>query len=194
MTDDSKNAKVIIKKKKFKYNIQLFFFQTLLKTIVDRFQRSLYDDIYIPLYPKEIIALGSSRSSSNNSAITATEFFFRQYWTCVKLLGNITFWSQILSLKTILDLSIDGLLNRYIILALEQMDLTSNEMITRCLLLAKCFPIKQWFDNNKTIVNDQLTDTTLPALEKFCLFLSQLAQIYSTQIFSANEKDKKIFK
>jgi len=194
MTDDSKTVKVIIKKQNLKHTFQLSFFQDLLKSIVDRLQRSLDDDIYIPLYPKEIIALGSSRSSSNNSAIVATEFFFRQYWTCVKLLGNITSWSQILSLKTILDLSIDGLLNRYIILALEQMDLTSHEMITRCLLLAKCFPIKQWFDNNKTILNDQLTDTTLPALEKFCSFLNQLAQIYSTQIFSANDKDKKIFK
>jgi len=99
-----------------------------------------------------------------------------------------------MSLKSMLDLSIDGLLNRYIILALEQMDLTSNEMITRCLVLAKCFPIKQWFDNNKTILNDQLPDTTLPALEKFCLFLNQLAQTYSTQFFSANDKEKKIFK
>ncbi|CAF1071444.1 unnamed protein product [Adineta steineri] len=176
MTDDSKNVK------------------TLLKSIVDRLQRSLDDDIYIPLYPKEIIALGSSRISSNNSAIIATEFFFRQYWTCVKLLGNITLWSQILSLKTILDLSIDGLLNRYILLALKQMDLTSNEMITRCLVLAKCFPIKQWFDNNKTILNNQLNDTTLPALENFCLFLKQLTQEYSTLIFSANDKDKKMYK
>jgi GC-rich sequence DNA-binding factor len=146
------------------------------------------------LYPKEIIAIGSSRSSSNNSAIMATEFFFRQYWTCVKLLGNITLWSQILSLKTILDLSIDGLLNRYILLALEQMDLTSNEMITRCLLLAKCFPIKQWFDNNQNLLNDQLTNTTLPALEKFCSFLNLLAQMHSSQILSANDKEKKIFK
>ncbi|CAF3471526.1 unnamed protein product [Rotaria sp. Silwood1] len=176
MTDDSKNV------------------QNLLKAIVDRLQRSLDDDIYIPLYPKEIIALGSSRTSSNNSAIMATEFFFRQYWTCVKLLGNITLWSQILSLKTILDLSIDGLLNRYILVSLKNMDLISNEMITRCLLLAKCFPIKQWFDNNKTILQNQLTDTTLPALENFCLFLKQLAQEYSTQIFSANDKDKKIYK
>ncbi|CAF2900493.1 unnamed protein product [Rotaria sp. Silwood2] len=176
MTDDSKNV------------------QNLLKAIVDRLQRSLDDDIYIPLYPKEIIALGSSRTSSNNSAIIATEFFFRQYWICVKLLGNITLWSQILSLKAILDLSIDGLLNRYILVALKNMDLTSNEMITRCLLLAKCFPIKQWFDNNKIILQNQLADTTLPALENFCLFLKQLAQEYSTQIFSANDKDIKMYK
>lgn len=168
--------------------------QVLLKSIVDRLQRSLDDDIYIPLYPKEIIALGSSRTSSNNSATIATEFFFRQYWTCVKLLGNVTSWSQILSLKTILDLSIDGLLNRYIIVALKTMDLTSNEMITRCLVLAKCFPIKEWFDNNKTLLDDQLANTTLPALENFCSFLQQLAREYSTQIFSANEKDKKMYK
>ncbi|CAF0803393.1 unnamed protein product [Adineta ricciae] len=168
--------------------------QTLLKATVDRLQRSLDDDIYIPLYPKEIIALGSSRTSSNSSAIAATEFFFRQYWTCVKLLENITSWSQVLSLKTILDLSIDGLLNRYILLALKQMDLTSNEMITRCLLLAKCFPIKQWIDNNKTLLADQMNDTTLPALENFCSFLNQMAQEYSALVFSANEKDAKVYK
>ncbi len=113
----------------------------------------------------------------------------------MKLLGNITLWSQILSLKTILDLSIDGLLNRYILLALKQMDLTSNEMTTRCLLLAKCFPIKQWFDNNKILLNEQLNaNTTLPALENFCSFLKQLTQEYSTEFFSANEKDKKMYK
>lgn len=167
----------------------------MLQALVDRLQRSLDDDIYIPIYPKEIIAMGSSKSSSNNSAIGATEFFFRQYWTSVKLLGNLTLWSSILSLKTILDLSIDGLLNRYIILALEQMDLTSNDMITRCLRLAKCFPIKQWFDNNPNLVNEQQSnDTTLPALERFCTFLNLLAQVQSSQIFTANDKDKKIFK
>ncbi|UJR25042.1 hypothetical protein I4U23_006402 [Adineta vaga] len=176
MTDDSKTV------------------QVLLKSIADRLQRSIDDDIYIPLYPKEIIALGSSRTSSNNSAIVATEFFFRQYWTCVKLLGNITIWSQILSLKTILDLSVDGLLNRYILLALKQMDIPSNEMITRCLLLAKCFPIKQWIDNNTTLLANQMKDTTLPALENFCSFLKQMAKEYSTLVFSANEKDAKMYK
>ena len=74
------------------------------------------------------------------------------------------------------------------------MDLTSSEMITRCLFLAKCFPIKQWFDTNQSILNNQLADTTLPALENFCAFLHQLAQEYSNQYFSANEKDKKMYK
>jgi GC-rich sequence DNA-binding factor len=173
---------------------QVRVLKNLLKAIVDRIQRSLDDDVYIPIYPKEIIAIGSSKTSSNNSAVIATEFFFRQHWTCVKLLGNITRWSQCLALKTILDLSIDGLLNRYILLALRQMDLTSTEMITRCLFLAKCFPIKQWLDSNKTMLNDPLTTGTLPALEHFCSFLNQLAQEYSNQYFSANDKDKKMYK
>jgi len=177
MTDDSKTV------------------QTLLQSIVERIQRSLDDDIYIPLYPKEILSIGSSKSSTNTSARIATEYFFRQYWTCVKLLGNITQWSQILSLKTVLDLSIDGLLNRYILSSIEQMDLTSNEMITRCLFLAKCFPVQQWLDQNKKLLHEQYNDnTTLPALEKFCALLNRIAQINATQIFDANDKDKKIYK
>ncbi len=140
-----------------------------------------------------MIALGStsSNTSSNRSASIATEFFFRQYWTCVKLLGNITAWSQILSLKTILDLSVDGLLNRYILLALKQMDLTSSEMTTRCLLLAKCFPIKQWFDSGH--IDDQQS-STLPALENFCQFLNELAREYAAQTLGANDQEKKMYK
>lgn len=130
--------------------------------------------------------MGSAKSSTNSSAIGASDYFFRQYWNCVKLMENILLWSNILSLKTEIDLAIDGLFNRYILSALRQMDLKSNEMLTRCFYLVQTFPIEKWIDTSTQ-------STTLPALEHFCSFLNQLAGEYSEQYFISNDKEKKIF-
>ncbi|CAF0845968.1 unnamed protein product [Didymodactylos carnosus] len=157
--------------------------QTLLKAIIDRLRQSLDDDIYIPIYPKQII---SATTSSNRSVSGASQFFYRQYWTCVNLLGNILCWSNLLSIKTLCDLSIDGLLNRYILLALQSMDIETTDMTIKCAYIAKCFP-KVWFNNIQT-------NSTLPALETFCRYLKQLTQEYAQQMEGATDQEKKQYR
>jgi hypothetical protein len=48
----------------------------------------------------------------------------------LKLLSNIIEWNGILSVKIVQELSLDSLLNRYIITALQYMDL-SMETVTK---------------------------------------------------------------
>ena len=39
-------------------------------------------------------------------------FYQRQFWSCVKLLGNITQWAGLISPEILQELVLDGLLNR----------------------------------------------------------------------------------
>uniref|UniRef100_A0A452GUK7 GCF C-terminal domain-containing protein n=1 Tax=Gopherus agassizii TaxID=38772 RepID=A0A452GUK7_9SAUR len=84
--------------------------QTLLKALLLRMRRTLDDDVFMPLYPKNIL-------ENKNSGPYL--FFQRQFWSSVKLLGNFLQWYGILSNKTLQELSIDGLLNRYILMAFQ---------------------------------------------------------------------------
>ncbi|XP_036204099.1 PAX3- and PAX7-binding protein 1 isoform X2 [Myotis myotis] len=84
--------------------------QVYLKALLLRMRRTLDDDVFMPLYPKNVL---ENRSSGPYL------FFQRQFWSSVKLLGNFLQWYGIFSNKTLQELSIDGLLNRYILMAFQ---------------------------------------------------------------------------
>jgi len=50
---------------------------------------------------------------------TKYAFYQRQFWSCVKLLGNITLWSGLLAPDTLQEMVLDGLLNRYLVMSLQ---------------------------------------------------------------------------
>lgn len=52
----------------------------------------------------------------------ASKFFYRQFYSCVKVFSNVLFWQEILSESVLKELSLDCLLNRYILIALQNMD------------------------------------------------------------------------
>ncbi|XP_059542313.1 PAX3- and PAX7-binding protein 1 isoform X2 [Myotis daubentonii] len=84
--------------------------QVYLKALLLRMRRTLDDDVFMPLYPKNVL-------ENKNSGPYL--FFQRQFWSSVKLLGNFLQWYGIFSNKTLQELSIDGLLNRYILMAFQ---------------------------------------------------------------------------
>ncbi|NXY81024.1 PAXB1 protein, partial [Alcedo cyanopectus] len=101
-------------------------------------------------------------------------FFQRQFWSSVKLLGNFLQWYGILSNKTLQELSIDGLLNRYILMAFQNSEY-GEDSIKKAQSVIACFP-KQWFANLKG-------DKTISQLENFCRYLVHLADtIYRNSI------------
>ncbi|XP_048348861.1 PAX3- and PAX7-binding protein 1 isoform X2 [Sphaerodactylus townsendi] len=117
--------------------------QMLLKALLLRMRRTLDDDVFMPLYPKNVL-------ENKNSGPYL--FFQRQFWSSVKLLGNFLQWHGILSNKTLQELSIDGLLNRYILMAFQNSE-CGDDSIKKAQHVISCFP-KQWFTNlkgNKTI-------------------------------------------
>ncbi|XP_059729965.1 PAX3- and PAX7-binding protein 1 isoform X2 [Haemorhous mexicanus] len=139
--------------------------QMLLKALLLRMRRTLDDDVFMPLYPKNIL-------ENKNSGPYL--FFQRQFWSSVKLLGNFLQWYGILSNKTLQELSIDGLLNRYILMAFQNSEY-GEDSIKKAQSVIACFP-KQWFTN--------LTgDKTVSQLENFCRYLVHLADtIYRNSI------------
>ncbi|KAK7125845.1 hypothetical protein R3I93_021270 [Phoxinus phoxinus] len=131
--------------------------QELLRTIVMRIRRTLDDDIFLPLFPKNVM------ENKNSGPYLFSQ---RQFWSCVKLLGNILIWDGILSLSALKELAVDSTLNRYILSALQTTD-ASEEHVEKCRRVVECFPV-QWFSSLKG-------QQTLPQLENFCRFLKHLA-------------------
>ncbi|XP_017273664.1 PAX3- and PAX7-binding protein 1 [Kryptolebias marmoratus] len=129
----------------------------LLKTIVLRTRRILDEDVFLPLYPKNVM------ENKNSGAYL---FYQRQFWSCVKLLGNILQWDGILSYSCLKDLALDSTLNRYILSALQTTDI-GEENVQKCQKVAECLPV-QWFSGMKG-------QQTLPQLEPFCRYLAHLA-------------------
>ncbi|XP_049896363.1 PAX3- and PAX7-binding protein 1 isoform X1 [Epinephelus moara] len=131
--------------------------QELLKTVVLRTRRTLDEDVFLPLYPKNVL------ENKNSSPYL---FYQRQFWSCVKLLGNILQWDGILSISSLKDLALDSTLNRYILSALQTTD-TGEDNVPKCQKVVECLPL-QWFSGLKG-------QQTLPQLEPFCRYLTHLA-------------------
>ncbi|XP_042287627.1 PAX3- and PAX7-binding protein 1 [Thunnus albacares] len=131
--------------------------QALLKTVVLRTRRTLDEDVFLPLYPKNVL-------ENKNSGPYL--FYQRQFWSCVKLLGNILQWEGILSSSCLRDLALDSTLNRYILSALQTTD-TNEDNVHKCQKVVECLPV-QWFSGLKG-------QQTLPQLEPLCRYLTHLA-------------------
>ncbi|XP_059542315.1 PAX3- and PAX7-binding protein 1 isoform X3 [Myotis daubentonii] len=139
--------------------------QVYLKALLLRMRRTLDDDVFMPLYPKNVL-------ENKNSGPYL--FFQRQFWSSVKLLGNFLQWYGIFSNKTLQELSIDGLLNRYILMAFQNSEY-GDDSIKKAQNVINCFP-KQWFVNLKG-------ERTISQLENFCRYLVHLADtIYRNSI------------
>lgn len=147
--------------------------QELLKTILIRIQRSLDDDIFLPLFPKNVM-------ENKNSAPYL--FFQRQFWSCVKLLGNILMWDGILSQLVLKELAVDSTLNRYILSALQSIDVR-EECVEKCRRVVECFPI-QWFSSLKG-------QQTLPQLENFCRYMKHVASSVYRSCVAGSDVEKR---
>uniref|UniRef100_A0A673APZ9 PAX3 and PAX7 binding protein 1 n=1 Tax=Sphaeramia orbicularis TaxID=375764 RepID=A0A673APZ9_9TELE len=131
--------------------------QELLKTVVLRTRRTLDEDVFLPLYPKNVL---------DNKNCSPYLFYQRQFWTCVKLLGNILQWDGILSNSCLRDLALDSTLNRYILSALQTTD-AGEDNVQNWQNVVDYLP-RQWFCGLKG-------QQTLPQLEPFCRYLAHLA-------------------
>ncbi|XP_059824681.1 PAX3- and PAX7-binding protein 1 isoform X2 [Hypanus sabinus] len=131
--------------------------QNLLKIIILRIRKSVDEDVYVPLYPKSML-------ENKNSGPYL--FFQRQFWSALKLLDNILQWTGIISNRVLQELTIDSLLNRHLLLALQNSD-PGDDSLRKCQSLITCLP-KSWFTNLKG-------DKSIPQMENFCCYLVHLA-------------------
>ncbi|KAM3934634.1 PAX3- and PAX7-binding protein 1 [Leptodactylus fuscus] len=147
--------------------------EALLKALLMRMRQTLDDDVFMPLYPKNVI-------ENKNSAPCV--FFQRQFWSSVKLLGNFLKWYGVLSNKSLQELAIDGLLNRYILMAFQNNE-NGEDSIKKAQSVITCFP-KQWFSNLKG-------GKTIPQLENFARYLTHLAGVIYRQNIGCSDMEKR---
>ncbi|XP_022100458.1 PAX3- and PAX7-binding protein 1-like [Acanthaster planci] len=145
----------------------------LLKALVERMRRTLDEDVYMPLFPKDML----EKSAAANS------FMQRQFWSCVKLLGNLLLWHGLISEDHLLELAVDGLLNRYMLLSLQNSDV-NDDSILKCERIVATFP-PQWF-------KDLQGDETLRQLEPFCRYLEHAAESLKRQGTVGNDIERRI--
>ncbi|CAI9548392.1 unnamed protein product, partial [Staurois parvus] len=72
-----------------------------------------------------------------------SKFRERQFWSAVKLLGNVTCWDGFLEEGTLQELSLDKLLNRYLLLVLLNAE-PNSDAVTKCSKIVECLP-QSWF-------------------------------------------------
>ncbi|KAH3737797.1 PAX3- and PAX7-binding protein 1-like [Dreissena polymorpha] len=147
--------------------------QALLRALVLRMKKALDDDVFMPLYQKTVLENRNSGSSV---------FFHRQSWTCIKLLGSILSWHSVVATKVLQGLALDGLLNRYIMLALQTAPF-NQETLVKCQAIVSTLP-KSWFEG----LSD---DKTIPQLENLCRFLVYAAQLLDKATETASDTQRR---
>ncbi|XP_013387497.1 PAX3- and PAX7-binding protein 1 [Lingula anatina] len=147
--------------------------QALVQAVVKRMRKTLDDDVFMPLYPKQVL---EDRKSG------ACAFFNRQMWTCIKLLNNILKWSGICDDGVLQEMALDSLLNRYIMLGLSNSEINSSTL-EKVQVITSTFP-KDWFSGLQD-------DNTLPQLQSLCRFLVHAANSLDKKADTGKESDKK---
>ncbi|CAG5133243.1 unnamed protein product [Candidula unifasciata] len=133
-------------------------FRSYLEAVVTRLKKTLDDDVFMPIYPLSVL-----ENRSSGPAV----FFHRQSWTCIKLLGNILSWHQLISGPVLQKLALSGLLNRYIVVGLVSSSV-NREALHKCQAIISTFP-KDWFSSLEG-------DSTIPQLENLCRYLVSAAK------------------
>ncbi|XP_051973876.1 PAX3- and PAX7-binding protein 1-like [Xyrauchen texanus] len=147
--------------------------QELLRTIVMRIRRTLDDDIFLPIFPKNVM------ENKNSGPYLFSQ---RQFWSCVKFLGNILKWDGILSQSVLKELAVDSTLNRYVLSAMQSVDV-SEESVEKCRKLVECFPV-QWFSSMKG-------QQTIAQLENFCRYMKHVASSIYRSCVAGSDVEKR---
>lgn len=127
--------------------------KAFVEAVVSQLRSCVDEDIFIPLYPKKFL---EDRSSPQ------CRFRDQQFWTAVKLLGNMGKWDLLLPESVLKDLMLDKLLNRYLLITLLNQTLTNNSVHT-CKKIADSLP-GSWFSEE---------NICLPQLQSFSKHLVQ---------------------
>ncbi|XP_069549836.1 LOW QUALITY PROTEIN: intron Large complex component GCFC2 [Brachyistius frenatus] len=108
--------------------------KTFMEAVVRRLRSFVDEDVFIPLYPKKFLEDMSSPQR---------RFRDEQFWTAVKLLGNMGKWDLLLPESVLKELMLDKLLNRYLIITLCSQTL-SGHAVYACKKIGESLPLS-WF-------------------------------------------------
>ncbi|KAK1793477.1 hypothetical protein P4O66_011849 [Electrophorus voltai] len=140
--------------------------KAFMEAVVHKLRNAVDNDVFIPLYPK--IYLDDKTSPQ-------FQFQNRQFWSAVKLLGNMALWDGLVAQDNLKDLMLDRLLNRYLMMTLLN-ESNPKHIIQKYKKVAECFP-KTWF-------LELSTGSSLPQLQNFSKHLVQ-----TTHVLCKDNKD-----
>ncbi|XP_066999451.2 PAX3- and PAX7-binding protein 1 isoform X2 [Anabrus simplex] len=138
---------------------------SLMTTVVDKMKATVENDIYIPIYPRQVL-------ETKGSGIG--QFFQRQFGSAVKLLRNLLSWQGIVNDSILQQIALSSLLNRYLLAALRTCDPT--DAAEKCNMIVSTFP-RWWFQQ----------DCSRPQLHLFVNQLKTIAQSLDVNTPSGRE-------
>ncbi|XP_034385311.1 GC-rich sequence DNA-binding factor 2 [Cyclopterus lumpus] len=103
------------------------------EAVIRRLRSCVDEDVFIPLYPKEFL---EDRLSPQ------CLFRDQQFWTAIKLLGNMEKWDFLLPESALKELMLDKLLNRYLMITVCSQTLYSA--VHACRKIGDSLPLS-WF-------------------------------------------------
>ncbi|ALC46916.1 CG1965 [Drosophila busckii] len=113
----------------------------LFESILDRMRLALENDVFIPIFPKQVQEAKGS-------------FFQRQFCSGLKLFRNFLSWQGILADAALRELAIGALLNRYLLLAMRVC--TPNDAINKAYIVVNTLPTVWLLPNSETLKNLEL--------------------------------------
>ncbi|XP_065648625.1 PAX3- and PAX7-binding protein 1 isoform X2 [Hydra vulgaris] len=144
----------------------------LVDAIVTKLKSVVETELYIPLYPRSLLEANNSR---------AFTFLERQFWKGFKLLCNLMEWNWLLSQSKLQELGVDAILNRYLIIALQQYP-SPAAALERVKSIVSILP-KEWFEKS---------DQIIPGLQSVSRYLVSLSNIiYKSSLGYNDEQEKK---
>ncbi|XP_056333481.1 GC-rich sequence DNA-binding factor 2 isoform X2 [Danio aesculapii] len=133
--------------------------KAFVEAVIQRLRTAVDDDVFVPLYPKKF--LEDKRSPQ-------FQFQNKQFWSAVKLLGNMALWDGLIPEQILKELMLEKLLGRYLMITvLNESD--AKHTVQKCKKIADCFP-KSWFI-------DANAGSSLPQLQNFSKHLLQTAHL-----------------
>ncbi|KAK4319562.1 hypothetical protein Pmani_009505 [Petrolisthes manimaculis] len=131
--------------------------QNLTHAIIAKIKDAIDNDIFIPMFPKNVY-------DNRNSGVSL--FFQRQFWVAWKLLSSTLMWHKVLSDSVIHDLAIRSLLNLYLLPALNlAAEINPSDALDKCRNVINSLP-RAW-------VKSEGTHVFLGRLEDFLVKLAE---------------------
>uniref|UniRef100_A0A8C1ZKB1 GC-rich sequence DNA-binding factor 2 n=1 Tax=Cyprinus carpio TaxID=7962 RepID=A0A8C1ZKB1_CYPCA len=131
--------------------------KAFVEAVIQRLRSAVDNDIFVPLYPKKFL---------EDKQSPQFQFQNKQFWSAVKLLGNMALWDGLIPEHILKELMLEKLLNRYLMITvLNESD--PKHTIQKCKKIAGCFPESWFIDVN--------IGSSLPQLQNFSRHLLQTA-------------------
>lgn len=109
--------------------------QQVLEALRERVQESIDEDLFMPIYSKQAV---------ENAATGCRAFLDRQFWTAIKLMRCLGYFSDILSKECICQLMLEGIAGRCLVLALQCSVTDDTSIIRKCDAILKLIPSENW--------------------------------------------------